>query len=155
MNDKTGQSNAFVSAPKHVCDELLKLNEVEFYGSQIKIEQVKSTRGQTIAVSSPAKNLTVVVSKNLEKQNSLQKLSIVPGKRNFCEATQPRPSNHNTLVFTDSVPKGIRMYEFNKLPRNRKAQMLKFTGSSSKQMSHYTDINLEINILTSLFCMLV
>ena len=40
MNDKTGQSKgyAFVSAPKHVCDELLKLNEVKFHGSQIKIE---------------------------------------------------------------------------------------------------------------------
>ena len=33
INDKTGQSKgyAFVSAPKHVCDELLKLNEVKFY----------------------------------------------------------------------------------------------------------------------------
>ena len=35
MNDKSGQSKgyAFVSAPKHVCDKLLKLNEVKFYGS--------------------------------------------------------------------------------------------------------------------------
>ena len=56
MNDKTGESNAFVSAPKHVCGELLKLNETEPYRSQITIEEAKSTRGQTIAVSSPAKN---------------------------------------------------------------------------------------------------
>ena len=56
MNNKTGQSNAFVSAPKHVCHELLKLNEVELYRSQIIIEEAKSTRGQTIAVSSSAKN---------------------------------------------------------------------------------------------------
>ena len=71
MNDKTGQSKvyAFVSAPKH--------------GSQIKIEEAKSTRGQTIAVSSPAKNQAVVVNKNLEKQNSLQNLSLVLGKRNY------------------------------------------------------------------------
>ena len=41
MNDKKGQSKgyAFVFAPKHVCVELLKLNEVKFYGSQIKIEE--------------------------------------------------------------------------------------------------------------------
>ena len=34
MNDKTGQTKgyAFASAPKHVCDELLKLNEVKFHG---------------------------------------------------------------------------------------------------------------------------
>ena len=48
-----------------------------------------------------------------------------------------------TLIFTSSIPKGIRMYEFNSLLRNRKAQMLNFPGSSSKQMSHYIDIHLE------------
>ena len=35
------------------------------------------------------------------------------------------------------------MYEFNSLLRNRKAQMLNFPRSSSKQMSHYIDIQLE------------
>ena len=67
MNDKTVQSKGyvFVSAPKHVCGELLKINEVNFYGSQIKIEEVKSTREQTIVISSPAKNQPVVVNENL------------------------------------------------------------------------------------------
>ena len=69
MNDKTGQSKgyAFVSALKHVYNELLKLNEVNFYGSQIKIEEAKSARGQSIAVSSLAKNQPVVGNKNIEK----------------------------------------------------------------------------------------
>ena len=76
MNDKTGQSKgyAFVSVPKHVCDELLKLNKVKFYDSQIKIEEAKSTRRQTIVVSSTAKNQPVVVNNNLEKRSSLQNL---------------------------------------------------------------------------------
>ena len=39
---------------QNVRDELLNLNEVKFHGSQIKIEEAKSTRQQTI-VSSPAK----------------------------------------------------------------------------------------------------
>ena len=81
MNGKTGQSNAFASALKHVCDELLKLNEVEFYGSQIKIVKAKSTRGQTIAVSSSAEDQPVVVNKNLEKQKSLQKPTFSSRKR--------------------------------------------------------------------------
>ena len=99
-----------MSAPKHLCeDELLKLNKLKFHGSQIKIEKAKSTRGQTIIASSPGKNQPVVVNKNLEKQNLLQNLSFVLGKRNYWEATQPRPSPHNTLIFTDSIPKGIRM----------------------------------------------
>ena len=60
-----------MSVPKHVCNELLKLNLVKFYGSQIKIDEVKSTRGQTIVVSSPAKNLP-----------------LVQGKQNYCKAKQ-------------------------------------------------------------------
>ena len=41
MNDKTGQSKgyAFVSVPKHVCDELLKLNEVNFHGRSSEIHK--------------------------------------------------------------------------------------------------------------------
>ena len=35
------------------------------------------------------------------------------------------------------------MNDFNSLLRKRKAQMLNFSGSSSKQMSHYIDIHLE------------
>ena len=54
-------------ARKHVCDELLKLNEVKFHVSRIKIQEAKSTRGQTIVISSSAKNQPVVANKNLEK----------------------------------------------------------------------------------------
>ena len=92
MNHKTRQSKvyAFVSAPKNVCDELLRLNKVKFYSSQIKIQEAKSTRWQNI-VSSPAKNQPVVVNKNLEKQNSLQNLPLVLEKQNYSEATQQCP----------------------------------------------------------------
>ena len=120
-----------------VCDELLKLSEVNFHVSQIKIEEAKSTREQTIVSSSPAKSQPVVVNENLLQQNSLQNLPLVPGKRNYCEAAQQRPSPYNTLILTDGIPKGIRMYEFNSLLRQRKAKM------SSKQMLHYIDIHLE------------
>ena len=79
MGDKTVLSKGyvFVSDPKNVCNELLKLNEVKFYGSQIKIEYTKSTRGKTIVVPFPATNQPVVVNKNLGKQNSQQKLPSV------------------------------------------------------------------------------
>ena len=49
----------------------------------------------------------------------------------------------NTLIFTDSIPKGIRMYDFNKSIKNRKAKMLNFPGASSRQLLHYMDIHLE------------
>ena len=71
MNDKTGQPKgyAFVSSPKHVRDELLKLNEVKSHGSRIKINEAKSTKKQTIVISSSAKNQPVNVNENLLKQN--------------------------------------------------------------------------------------
>ena len=132
-----------MSALKHVCNELLKLNEIKFYGSQNKIEEAKSTRGQTIVALSPAKNQQIVVNKNLEKQNLLEKLPLVPGKRNYCEATQPSPSPYNTLIFTDSIRKDIRMYKFNSLLKDRKAQMKNFPGSLSKEILRYIDIHTE------------
>ena len=63
MNDKTGQSKGypFLYAPKHVCDELLKLNEVNFLGSEIKIGEAKSTTEQTIIILSSVKNQPLVV----------------------------------------------------------------------------------------------
>ena len=53
MSDKTEQSKgyAFVSATKQVGNELLRVNEVKFYVSQIKIDEENPTKGKTIAVS--------------------------------------------------------------------------------------------------------
>ena len=48
----------------------------------------KSTREQTIVISSPVKNQPVVVNENLFQKNSLQNLPLVPGKRNYCEVAQ-------------------------------------------------------------------
>ena len=83
------------------------------------------------------------MNENLEKQNSLQNLPLVPGKQNYCENAEQRPSPYNTLIFTEKFPKGIHMYEFNSLLRSTKEKMLNFPGSSSKQMLHYIDIHLE------------
>ena len=136
---------------QNVCDESLKVNEVRFHVSKIKIEEAKSAREQTTVISSPAKNQPVAVNENLLKQNLLQKLPLVPGKRNCCEAAQERLSPYNTLIFTDSTPKGICMYEFNSLLRNRKAKMFNFPGSSSKQMLHYIDIHQEDKSIDTVF----
>ena len=48
----------------------------------------------------------------------------------------------NTLIFTDSIPKNIRMNDFDKLIKNRKAKMLNIPGASSRQLLHYMDIHL-------------
>lgn len=57
---------------KIMCDKLLKLNETNLNGSQIKIEKTKSTRGQEIIVPSPTKIQPVDGNNHLGKQNTLQ-----------------------------------------------------------------------------------
>ena len=54
-----------------------------------------------------------------------------------------RPKLANTLLFTDSIPKVIRMNDFHKLIKNKKGKMLNFPGASSRQLLHYMDIHLE------------
>ena len=57
-NDNTGSLRDMRSRllQNNVPNRLLKLNPVKVYSSQIKFEVAKSTRGQIIIVSSPAKN---------------------------------------------------------------------------------------------------
>ena len=47
------------------------------------------------------------------------------------------------MIFTDSIAKRIRMYEFNRFIKNSKATMFNFPGASSHQMLHYLDVHLE------------
>ena len=49
----------------------------------------------------------------------------------------------NTLIFTDSITKGIRMHEFNRFIKNGKATMFNFTSASFHQMHHYLDVHFE------------
>ena len=57
---------------KIMCDKLLKLNETNLNGFQIKIEKTKSTRRQEIIVPSPTKIQPVDGNNHLGKQNTLQ-----------------------------------------------------------------------------------
>ena len=41
------------------------------------------------------------------------------------------------------MPKGIKMYKFNRLIRNCKAKMFNFPGASSHQLLHYLDVHLK------------
>ena len=97
---------------------------------KLKLKRRNPQDSKQLLFDHQLKNQPVVVNKNLEKQNSLQNLPLIPGKRNYCEAAQPRPSPYNTLIFTDNIPKGIRMYEFNSLLRNGKIKILNFPRSS-------------------------
>ena len=49
----------------------------------------------------------------------------------------------NKFIFTNNTPKDIRMFDFNKLIKNRKAKALYFSDASSRQLLHYMDIQVD------------
>ena len=91
----------------------------------------------------PSKRPQVVVNNNPENQKTFSRLPVIPGKDKYNETVRAKPEPMNTLIFTDIIPKGIRMYGFNKSIKNRKVKMLNFPGASSRQLLHYMDVRLE------------
>ena len=48
------------------------------------------------------------------------------------------------MIFSDSIPSRIKMYNFSKALKNGKAKYLWFPGTSSKQLLQHLDINLKM-----------
>ena len=74
----------------------------------------------------------VVVNNYPEKQKTFARLPITPGKDKYSQTVKAKPEPAHTFIFTDSIPKGRRMNEFNGLIKSRKAKMLNFPGASSR-----------------------
>ena len=91
----------------------------------------------------PSKRPQVVVNNYPKNQKTFARLPVIPGKDKYSETVKAKPEPANTLIFSDNIPKGIRMNDFNKLIKNRKAKMLNFPGVSSRQLLHYMNIHLE------------
>ena len=64
-------------------------------------------------------------------------------QKSYSETLHLSPNSSITLIFTDSIAKGILMYEFNRFIKNSKATMFNFPGASSHQRLHYLDVHLE------------
>ena len=87
----------------------------------------------------------VVINNNPENQNIFNRKPTVPGEKTYSESIKNR-NKSNTLIFSDSIPKGIKMFHFNKrLVNNNKAQLISFPGATSKRLLHYLDVHLEDN----------
>ena len=48
----------------------------------------------------------------------------------------------NILIFTESIPKGIRIRELNSFITNGKTKMVSLLGTTSKEILHYLDVYL-------------
>ena len=53
--------------------------------------------------------------------------------------------NDNIKIFSNNIPKGFRMRDFNKFVRVGKAKLQRFPGATSNQLLHYLDVNIQDN----------
>ena len=142
-NSNTGKKKyfAYVTAPEHVTTELIKLNGIEFNSKCIIVEEAKN-KPTAFSEANALRPTSPVFGNHLTDENQ-SKLPIGSAKKTYSETVRLPPNSSNTLIFTDSIAKGIRMYEFNRFVKNSKAKMFSFPGASSHQMLHYLDVHLE------------
>ena len=81
----------------------------------------------------------VVVNVHPENQTTFSKVPIIPGDKSCSDALKKQ--QENVLIFSDSLPSRIKMYNFNKALKNGKAKHLLFPGSTLKQLVQYLDVN--------------
>ena len=89
-----------------------------------------------------SKRPSVVISKYPERQTDFSRPPVVPGTKLFSKASLPSKGRRNILIFTDSIPKGIRIRELNSFIKNGKTKMVSFPGATSKEILHYLDVHL-------------
>ena len=140
MNEKTGKSREFVfiSCPDHVCNELIKLNGIDFLETCIIVKEATTTRCRVNqgATNSVTRRPQVAVNQFLESQDVYFQPSVVPGNWSYAKTVQ---SLRKVIIFEDSIPQGIRIHEFNSLVKKGYAKMNSFPGATSKELLHYVD----------------
>ena len=147
MNEKTGNFRgfAFIPCPDHVCNELIKLNGIDFLETFIIVEEAASNRSRVNqeATNSVTRRPQVIVNQFPEDKDVYFKPSAAPGNGSYAETVQ---SLRKVIIFGDSIPRGIRIHEFNSLVKKGYAKMKSFLGVTSKELLHYVDPTLKDGI---------
>ena len=132
--------------PEPVLNELVKLNGIEIQEKILVIDETKK-KSSTPSLT-PSRQIPADISQKSQRQTAFSRTPVVPGHKSFSEATKSKSTNsYNTLIFSDSIPKGIRMYQFNRALRNFRAKMLNFPGVSSNEILHYIDVHLKEKLI--------
>ena len=95
---------------------------------------------------SPKRRSQAVVNKHPENQTSFGKSNVKPGHKTFNEVIKSNKEKGNILIFSDSIPGKMRMYEFNKVLKNGNIKHLLFPGATSEQVSQYLGVNLQMYV---------
>ena len=86
----------------------------------------------------------VVINQYPENQTVYPRKPIVPGANSYSESLGNSQTNsRNIRIFSDSIPKGIRIKQMNQQIKNGNACIHSFPGATSHQLLHYLDVNLD------------
>ena len=123
--NRNGQTRgfAFVTAPDHVRNELLKLNNIQFRERNLVIEadRLEMKTAKTIAKwNHPTRQ--VVVNRFPENQEVFSRSKLVPDEISYSSAVKSTRLNsgkqNRKIIFGDSIFRGIRVRESNNQIKN-------------------------------------
>ena len=109
INNKTGKFKgfAFIRAPAHITDELIKLDGIAYHDNELRVEDATSTRKRTSNnISYKSRRPSVVVNNYPENQHSY-------GRKFSASESKFSKRKKQIVIFSDSIPRGIRLREFN------------------------------------------
>ena len=86
----------------------------------------------------------VIVNIHPANQPTFSEVPIFPGDKSYSDAVAKEIEQKNIMSFSDNILSRIKMCDFNKAFKNRKAKYLNLSGTTSKQLSQYLDLNLKM-----------
>ena len=118
-------ASATVTAPAHVCEELLKLHCIDFHDNPLVTEMSKFPIEQS----------------NHYFQPPLQTPLVQRVIHSYGNAVNPK--RKDIALFADSIPKDMRMNDLNSRVKGGKIHLKSFHGPKASQLNHYIKPTLE------------
>ena len=94
----------------------------------------KANRNRNVLTSQNTGNNrpSVVINEYPERQTDFSRPPVVPGAKLISDSSLHSKVQRDILIFTDSIPKGIRIRGLNSFIKNGKTKMVSLPGATSK-----------------------
>ena len=135
IDNKTGKFKgfAFIKAPAHITDELIKLDGIAYHDNELRVEDATSTRKRTSNnISYKSRRPSVVVNNYPENQHSY-------GRKFSASESKFSKRKKQIVIFSDSIPCGIKLRQFNYLLHKGYAQLKSFPRGTFKEVLYYVE----------------
>ena len=139
INNKTEKFKgfAFIRAPAHITDECIKLDGIAYHNNELRAEDATSTRKRTSNnISYKSRRPSVVVNNYHENQHSY-------GRKFSASESKFSKRKKQIVIFSDSIPRGIKLCEFNYWLHKGYAHLKSFPGGTSKELLYYVEPTLK------------